>query len=43
VPCRRRNAHTPHGNCLGTAPEFPGEPVEQVSPPTAPGRAVEKK
>jgi hypothetical protein len=31
VPCRRTNAHTAHGLCPGTAPEFPWEPVEQVT------------
>ena len=28
--CSRRNPHTPHGACLGTAPEFPWEQIEQV-------------
>jgi len=30
-PCKRRNPHTPHGTCLGTAPEFPSEAVEYVT------------
>ena len=33
-PCSRRNPHTRHGYCPGTAPEFPGEDVEVV-PTTA--------
>jgi hypothetical protein len=28
--CYRRHAHTPHGTCPGTAPEYPGERVETV-------------
>lgn len=28
--CERRNPHTPHGECLGLAPEWPSEPVEEV-------------
>ena len=30
-PCSRRNAHTNHGACPGTAPEFPWEAVEEVT------------
>jgi hypothetical protein len=30
-PCNRRNAHTNHGACPGTAPEFPREAVEEVT------------
>jgi hypothetical protein len=31
VPCKRRNAHTSHGACPGSAPEFPWEAVEEVT------------
>jgi hypothetical protein len=30
-PCRRTAAHTAHGACPGTAPEFPSERVEFVT------------
>jgi hypothetical protein len=29
-PCGRTNPHTPHGACLGMAPEYPSEPIEVV-------------
>lgn len=29
-PCGRYNPHTPHGQCPGTAPEYPSEPVEVI-------------
>ena len=31
APCHRTNAHTPHGKCPGTAPEFPSERIEIVA------------
>jgi hypothetical protein len=30
-PCNRRNPHTPHDSCPGTAPEYPSERVEVVA------------
>jgi len=30
VACRRVVAHTPHGTCPGTAPEYPSEKVQLV-------------
>jgi hypothetical protein len=30
-PCGRRNPHTDHGNCPGSASEFPSEPTEIVT------------
>jgi len=29
-PCGRYNAHTAHGNCPGTAPEYPSDQVETI-------------
>lgn len=30
--CKIRAAHTPHGQCPGTAPEFPWERIEVPDP-----------
>lgn len=31
VACPRRNPHTPHGPCPGTAPEYPSETADTVT------------
>lgn len=31
LACHRRNPHTPHGRCQGTAPEYPSETIEIVT------------
>jgi hypothetical protein len=31
-PCQLVSPHEPHGNCPGSAPEFPWEPVRKFYP-----------